>query len=140
MSLLATVLVVVAAAVAVSLWLTGRGGRGPEDTARAFLEATSCARLRQLADDHGDTSLTPSGCRTLIDAARERRTYRDPHAVQHLHRSLSVGDAIVNGSHAEVTVTVSYREDGRRLPPERIGVVLVQQGDDWLVDDWGSAD
>lgn len=138
MSLLAAVLVLVAAALAVTLWLTARGGRGPEDTARRFLEATSCAELRQLADDRGDLRLTPTGCQTLIDAARERRTYGDPLAGRHLHRSLSVGEASVADEQAQVEVTVSYTEDGRALPSERIGVVLVQEGDDWRVDNWGA--
>lgn len=136
MSLLAGVLVVVAAAIVVTLWLTGRGGRSPEDTARLFLQARSCAELRRLADDRGDAKLTQGGCRALTDAAKGRRTYGDPRADRTLARTLSVGRAIVDDDRAEVTVTVSYVEDGRRVAPEHIGVVLVRDGD-WLVSDWG---
>lgn len=136
--MLAAVLVVVAASVAVTLWLTGRGSHSPEDAARRFLEATSCGRLRLLADDRGDARLTSAGCQTLIDAARGRRTYADPLAGRHLQRSLSVGQASVTGDRAQVEVTARYSEDGRALPVERIGVVLLQEGDDWRVDNWGA--
>lgn len=138
MSLLAAVLVVVAAAVAITLWVTGRGGRSPEDTARRFLEATSCGQLRRLADDRADLRLTSTGCQTLIDAARGRRTYADPLAGRHLHRSLLVADASIVGDRAQVKVTARYSENGRALPSERIGVVLVRAGDDWRVDNWGA--
>lgn len=136
MSLLAGVLVVAAAAVAVTLWLTGRDGRSPEETARLFLSARTCPELRRLADHDGNASLNGGGCQALIDAANGRRTYGDRRADRHLERSLSVGRALVNGDRAEVVVTVGYVEAGRRLPSEHIGVVLVRD-DDWLVSAWG---
>lgn len=136
MSLLAALLVVAAGVATVTVWLTGRGGRSPEETARLFLESTSCSELHRLADSQGDAKLGGGGCQALIDAARGRRTYRDPRADRQLTRSLSVGDAVIDGDRAEVTVTVSYTEDGRRLEPEQIGVVLMRD-DEWLVSAWG---
>ena len=138
MSLFAAVLVVIAAVVTVTLWVTNRSGPGPEETTRRFLEATSCSELRDLADDHADAALDRSGCQALIDAAELKRTYGDPRTLRRLERSLSVGRAMIDGGRAEVTVTVSYTEDGRRLPSERMGVVLLEKGGRWRVDDWGS--
>lgn len=137
MSLLAAVLVVVAGAIVVTLWLTGRDGRSPEETARLFLSATTCSRLHELADPQGDADLGNGGCQALVDAAHGRRTYKDPRADRQLERSLSVGRASVDGNRAMVTVTVGYTEQGRRLPSEQIGVVLVHSGGDWLVHAWG---
>ena len=136
MSLVAGVLVVAAAAVAVTLWLTDRQGRTPEQTARQFLEATTCRRLHTLADDTGDAHLGAKACDSLVDAAEGRRTYGDAAATHDYTRRLFVGGADVTGDRAEVTVIVSYTEGGTKRSEERMGVVLVKD-DQWLVHAWG---
>ena len=123
-------------AVASVAVVVGRLGDAPDDVARAFLEATSCADLRALTDEQGRERLTARECDTLVDAARGRRTYADPDLRPHLDRALEPGEASVTRERARVTVTVTYADEA---PAEALVVGLVPDGDRWLVQEWGLA-
>lgn len=139
----AVLLLVAAAVVVVVLWWQHRGGPSPEDTAREFLDATSCARVKELADDDFRARLsadaTGTECRKVTDAARGRRTFADTASNRHLDRRLVVGDTVTSDDETQVSLTAHYTEDGRALPPETVVVVLHRSGDAWRVDRWGIA-
>ncbi|MGH3354034.1 MAG: hypothetical protein ACRDPS_25455 [Nocardioides sp.] len=132
------VLVVVAALVVLTLWLLARSST-PAEVTREFMETTSASTLYQLASDDGDELLDGGGANAMIDAAEGRRTYADvtPHT---LTRTLFFAEADVEGDVARVAVKISYEAEDGDVPDDAMIVVLVREGDQWRVDDWGMAD
>jgi len=139
MSAAAVLLLIVAAAVVVVLWLQHRGGPSPQDTARRFLDATTCRQVEDLADPTYRARLGRTECHKVIDGALGRRTFGDSALTRHLTRTLTIGQTVTEDDETQVSVTAHYTERGRALPDETVVVVLRHEGDHWRVDRWGLA-
>jgi len=133
---LAAILFCVVVGVAIVWW---RGDDSdPSVTAVDFLTARSCPELRSLADEEGRQALHEQACRNLTDAAMGLRTYTDPDLrTSQRPRLVSAGEPEIDGDRAEVIVSVQYASDNDTRPEEKVSVVLVHQGERWLVQSWG---
>ncbi|NGN95947.1 hypothetical protein G5C66_24810 [Nocardioides sp. KC13] len=130
-------LVVVAALIALSLWLLTRGST-PAEVSREFMETTSVTTLYELASDEGDELLDGGGASAMIDAAEGKRTYADPNP-RAVSRTLVFGEPDIEGDTARVTVAISYTAEDGPVPDESMVVVLVREDGEWRVGSWGTA-